>query len=124
MVLVVPPLLCDPLSHPGGHTDEGGGEEEGGRQVEGVVPVTRVVHQPASYRGAWERGQSTSLSYITRVIIIILPTRAAKPLTKVRVPKPEVRRSRPHISTMAGEVTAHQADRKAPNIAETTTKLS
>ena len=45
--------------------------------------------------------------------------RAAKPLTKVRVPKPEVRRSRPHISTMAGEVTAHQADRKAPNMTAT-----
>ena len=48
--------------------------------------------------------------------------RAAKPLTKVRVPKPEVRRSRPHISTMAGEVTAHQADRKLPNMTDTSTK--
>ena len=38
------------------------------------------------------------------------------------VPKPEVRRSRPHISTMAGEVTAHQAERKAPNMTETITK--
>ena len=53
----------------------------------------------------------------------VLPTRAAKPLTKVRVPKPEVRRSRPHISTMAGEVTAHQAERKEPNMTETMMKL-
>ena len=51
-----------------------------------------------------------------------LPIRAANPLTKVSVPKPDVRRSRPHISTMAGEVTAHQAERKAPNMTETITK--
>ena len=51
-----------------------------------------------------------------------LPIRAANPLTKVSVPKPEVRRSRPHISTMAGDVTAHQAERKAPNMTETMTK--
>ena len=47
---------------------------------------------------------------------------AAKPLTKVSVPKPDVRSSRPHISTIAGEVTAHQAERKAPNMTETITK--
>jgi len=45
--------------------------------------------------------------------------RAANPLTKVRVPNPEVSSSSPHISTMAGEVTAHQAERKAPNMTET-----
>ena len=49
------------------------------------------------------------------------PTSAANPLTNVNVPNPEVRRSTPAISTMAGGVTAHQADKKTPNIAETTT---
>ena len=60
--------------------------------------------------------------YVSPVNVWCVPMRAAKPLTKVRVPKPEVRRSRPHISTMAGEVTAHQADRKLPNITDTITK--
>ena len=44
------------------------------------------------------------------------------PLTKVNVPNPDVRSSRSHISTMTGEVTAHQADRKAPNMTQTMTK--
>ena len=82
--------------------------------------------------------------------------RAATPLTKVRVPKAEVSRSTPRISTKAGGVTAHlrretskssqmshrwciiiveiqnqdmkamrktyQAERKKPNMADTTTK--
>ena len=87
------------------------------------------------------------------------PMRAATPLTKVRVPKAEVSRSTPRISTKAGGVTAHlrretsksshmshkwctyhyiiieiqnqdmkamrktyQAERKKPNMADTTTK--
>jgi hypothetical protein len=49
------------------------------------------------------------------------PTSAANPLTNVNVPKPEVKRSTPAISTMAGGVSAHQADKKHPNMAETTT---
>ena len=54
--------------------------------------------------------------------MLSLPIRAANPLTKVSVPKPDVSSSRPHISTMAGLVTAHQAERKAPNMTETITK--
>ena len=48
--------------------------------------------------------------------------RAANPLTKVSVPNPEVRSSSSLISTIAGDVTAHQADRKAPNMTETMMK--
>ena len=44
-----------------------------------------------------------------------LPRRAAEPLTKVRVPKPMVSRSRPSMSTRTGGVTAHHADRNTPN---------
>ena len=47
------------------------------------------------------------------------PTSAAIPLTKVNVPNPDVRSSKSHMSTITGEVTAHQADKKAPNITET-----
>ena len=54
--------------------------------------------------------------------MLSLPKRAANPLTKVSVPKPDVRSSRPHISTMAVLVTAHQAERNDPNMAETITK--
>ena len=52
---------------------------------------------------------------------LYLPISAANPLTNVNVPKPEVKRSTPAISTMAGGVSAHQADKKHPNMAETTT---
>ena len=46
------------------------------------------------------------------------PKSAAQPLTKVRVPKAEVKSSRPRSSTRTGEVTATQADRKVPNRTE------
>lgn len=49
--------------------------------------------------------------------------RAEKPRTNVSVPNPDVRRSTPAISTIAGEVTAHQADKKVPKIMEQMTKL-
>ena len=62
------------------------------------------------------------LGLVIILLILSLPIRAANPLTKVSVPKPDVRSSRPHISTMAGLVTAHQAERKAPNMTETITK--
>ena len=39
--------------------------------------------------------------------MMMIPMRAATPLTKVRVPKAEVSRSTPRISTRAGGVTAH-----------------
>ena len=49
--------------------------------------------------------------------------RAANPRTNVKVPKPEVRRSIPATSTIAGDVTAHHADKKVPNIIQTMTKV-
>ena len=51
-----------------------------------------------------------------------LPIRAANPRTNVKVPKPDVRRSMPATSTIAGDVTAHHADKKVPNITQTRTK--
>ena len=39
--------------------------------------------------------------------MMMIPMRAATPLTKVRVPKAEVSKSTPRISTKAGGVTAH-----------------
>ena len=45
--------------------------------------------------------------------------KAANPLTNVSVPNPEVRSSSSLISTIAGDVTAHHADKKAPNITDT-----
>jgi hypothetical protein len=47
------------------------------------------------------------------------PRRAAHPRTKVRVPKAVVRRSSPSIETSTGDVTATQADKNVPNIADT-----
>ena len=44
---------------------------------------------------------------------------AAKPLTKVSVPNPDVSSSSSLISTMAGDVTAHQAERNVPNMTAT-----
>ena len=55
-------------------------------------------------------------------LINIRPIRAAKPRTKVSVPNPEVRRSMPAISTIAGEVTAHQAERNVPKMTQVSTK--
>ena len=48
---------------------------------------------------------------------------AANPLTKVKVPNPEVSRSTPHILTMAGDVTATHAAREIPNIVQQRAKL-
>ena len=54
---------------------------------------------------------------------ILLPIRAAKPRTNVRVPNPDVSRSTPHILTMAGDVTATQAAREMPKIVQHRAKL-